>query len=145
MLPSQQSEIRCITRTVGLGSHPRPRETLEVLAQVEQDLNNVVQGLSLLGVRRCSQCGRFFCSSDPGALFGGTGELICLECIPSWWPTRREQLTYGEREKTEGNLVIWLRGRHKARSGKSGEKLRAKQPVKFELIATCIECHGTGT
>ena len=117
----------------------------EIVAGVERNLNDLVQGLSLLGVKRCSHCKTFFRASDPGALFGGSGALVCFDCIPAWWGARREQLNCNERREIEGNLVFWLRSFHHARSFKGSDKLAGKQRVKFELITSCLECRGTGT
>lgn len=116
----------------------------ELLEGVERNLSDLVQGLSLLGVKRCAWCKRFY-RSEPGALFGGAGDVVCFECIPAWWASRREQLECAERQKTEGNLVYWLRTFHNARSfSGSGEPAKG-QKVKFELMANCLECRGTGT
>jgi len=117
----------------------------EMLARVEQSLNDLVQGLSLLGLKRCSWCKRFVRASDPGALFGGGREPVCLECVPAWWSSRREQLSCEDRKNMEGNLVFWLRNHHHARFIKGSGKPAATQPVKFELVASCLECRGTGT
>jgi len=123
----------------------RDKRVSEILEGFECDLNNLVQGLGLLGLRRCSQCKRFFRSSDPGALFTAVGALVCFECIPVWWPLRREQLSCMERQNTERQLVFWLRNFHDARSYKGSGKVPDDQTVKFELMANCLECRGTGT
>ncbi len=120
-------------------------EVMEILARVEHNLNDLAQGLSLLGLKRCSWCKRFLRSSDPGALFGGDGELVCFGCVPAWWPSRREQLSCEDRKKIEGNLVFWLRSFHNAHLVKDSRKTSENQPVKFELVASCLECRGTGT
>jgi len=116
----------------------------EILEGLENELNDLVQGLSLLGIKRCSWCKRFFRSSDPGALFSGAGELACFECIPVWWPSRREQLSCAERQETEGYLVFWLRSFHNARTVSGSNGLKQDKAAKFELLASCLECHGTG-
>lgn len=117
---------------------------LEILEGVERKLNDLVQGLSLLGVKRCSHCKQFFRTSDRGRLFVGAGETVCFECIPAWWADRREQLSCADRQKTESDLVYWLRSFHNARSFRNSSKLPDCQAVKFELTANCLECHGTG-
>lgn len=117
----------------------------DIIEGLECDLNDLVQGLSLLGLKRCCQCKKFFRSADPGALFSGGGGLVCFHCIPVWWPLRREQLNCPERQETEGHLVFWLRSYHNARSYNGSGKLPATQSVKFELLANCLECRGTGT
>lgn len=117
----------------------------EILARVEQNLNGLVQGLGLLGVKRCSRCERFFRSSDPGALFSVGPELVCFSCIPAWWPSRRDQLSCEDRQKTETDLVFWLRNFHHAQLVKGVRAATENQPAKFELVAGCLDCRGTGT
>jgi hypothetical protein len=133
-------------RTDGGDLKGRPEDQVtDILARVEHNLNDLVQGLSLLGVKRCSWCKRFFRSSDPGALFSSGRELVCLGCIPAWWPSRREQLSCEDIQKAEGSLVFWLRGHHNAYLQKNSRKPNEGQPVKFELVASCLECRGSGT
>ena len=117
----------------------------EVMSGIERNLNDLVQGLGLLGVKRCCHCKKFFRASDPGTLFDSGGGLVCFDCIPGWWAARREQLACEERQEIEGNLVFWLRSFHHARSFKDFDKPSGKQRVKFELMASCLECRGTGT
>ena len=116
----------------------------EILEAVESELHDLVQGLSLLGIKRCSWCKRFFRCSDPGALFGGVGEFVCFECIPGWWPSRREQLSCAQQRQIESDLVFWLRSFHHARTVNGSNGLKQEQAVKFELSASCLECRGTG-
>lgn len=111
---------------------------------VERNLNDLVQGLSLLGVKRCSHCKRFFRASAPGVLFETRGNVVCFECIPAWWPLREEQLSCEERQRAEGDLVFWWRGFHNARSYNDSNKPAEDQAVKFERVASCLECHGSG-
>jgi hypothetical protein len=115
----------------------------ELLTRVEHKLNGLMQGLSLLGVKRCSWCERFFRASDPGTMFSGGGELVCFGCIPAWWSARREDLGCEERKNLETDLVFWLRGFHNARLVK-GSRPTEKRPVRFELVANCLECRGSG-
>ncbi len=117
---------------------------LQTLERVERNLNDLMQGLSLVGVKRCSQCGKFFRASDPGALFADKAAFICFECIPVWWHSRREQLSCADRQKTEVDLVYWLRGYHNARSFAGSSKPEEGEPAKFEFVANCLECRGTG-
>lgn len=117
----------------------------ELLEGVERNLSHLVQGLSLLGVKRCSHCQRFFRASQPGVLFAAGDQMVCFECIPAWWPSCREQLSCEDRQKTEGDLVYWLRSFHDARSFCDNGKPPETGSVKFELLANCLECRGTGT
>lgn len=117
----------------------------ELLEGVERNLSDLMQGLSLLGVKRCSHCLRFFRASQPGVLFGAGDQQVCFECIPAWWPLYRQQLSCEHRQKTEGDLVYWLRSFHNARSYHEDSKPPESESVKFELLANCLECRGTGT
>ena len=132
-------------RTNGNGvENGREDRVSEILEGVERNLNDLVQGLSLLGIKRCLWCRKFY-RAEPGALFAGAGGLVCFECIPAWWPARREELSCGDRQKTETNLVFWLRSFHNARSFNGSGKPAGQHAVKFELVASCLECRGTGT
>lgn len=100
--------------------------------------------LALLGVVSCSWCKKYFRRSDPGAIFDG-GELVCYGCIPQWWQHRCTQLSDKERADVEGKLVFWLRQFHHAESFKDPAKLPESSQQELCLVATCLECHGTGT
>ena len=128
-------------RQVRSGSEDR---ILEILEGVERNLSDLVQSLSLLGAKRCSHCKQFFRASDRGRLFIGAVEFVCFGCIPEWWAYRREQLSCMDRQKAESDLVYWLRSFHRGRSYRNSSKPRDGQAVKFELTASCLECHGTG-
>lgn len=75
-----------------------------VVPRLEHELDLVKQALSLLGLRRRSQCEKFFRASDVGTLFDG-GELVCRDGVERWWAKRAEQLTVSEREAVERRLV----------------------------------------
>ncbi len=142
MHPSAAGESRIDGANAQAGQES---QLAEMLARVEQNLNNLAQGLSLLGVKRCSRCKNFYRSSDPGTLFSSGAELVCFGCVPAWWPSHREQLSCADAQKTEGDLVYWLRTFHDARLVKGPGKPNQDQAVKFELVARCLECRGSGT
>jgi hypothetical protein len=114
------------------------------LSRIEQDLNDLVRALGLLGVKRCSQCRQFVRSSETGELFD-CGQLVCYQCIPSWWSNVSQQLEIAERERVEGKLASWLRKHHRAEVVKetSGEGLDMGN-VDFQMVAKCLECAGSG-
>ena len=85
----------------------------ESVSRVENDLNDLIGALSLLGVKRCSQCRQFFRSAEPGALFD-CGQIVCYKCIPDWWSSLSRHLGVTDRERTEGKLASWLRKYHGA-------------------------------
>ena len=96
------------------GPHGPGEDSLfATLARVERDLSDLIEGLALLGVKRCSQCRKFFRSADPGALFD-YGQLVCYGCIPDRWSSMSMQLNVSDRERTEGKLASWLRKHHQA-------------------------------
>ena len=70
------------------GTHDPAEDSLfATLARVEHDLSDLIDALALLGVKRCSQCRKFFRIADPGALFEGD-QLVCYRCIPDWWSSQ---------------------------------------------------------
>src|ERR1700733_9388619 len=77
-------------------------------SRIEQDLNDLIRALGLLGVKRCSQCRQFVRSSETGEFFD-RGQLVCYPCITSAWSNVTQQLDIAERERVEGKLASWLR------------------------------------
>jgi hypothetical protein len=116
----------------------------ELLARQQLELDRMKDGLALLGVSGCFWCKKFFRRGDPGALFDAGGELVCYADIPQWWPHRCVQLGAKERENLEGKLVFWLRDHHHAETFKDPAKLPDPSLQELHIIATCLECHGTG-
>jgi len=116
----------------------------EKLSRQQAEIDRMKDALALLGVAPCSWCKKYFRRAEPGAMFDG-GELVCYACIPEWWPQRREQLSGKDRDDVEGKLVFWLRQFHKAESIKDPAKLPEASQQELTLVATCLECRGTGT
>ena len=116
---------------------------IEILACIERSIDAMAQGLSLVGVKRCSRCRRFFKADEAGALFDG-GRLVCFGCIPEWWPQRSEQLDLAERRDAESRLVYWLRKHHQAETVKQSAKLAEDQVQILRMPATCQQCRGAG-
>jgi len=116
----------------------------EILSRQQLELNRLEDALSLLGINDCGWCKKFFRRTDAGALFDAGGELICYGDIPQWWPQRRTQLAGKERENLEGKLVFWLRDYHHAETFKDPAKLPDPSLQELNIVATCLECHGTG-
>jgi hypothetical protein len=123
--------------------NPKPT-TEEVLANHQLSLALLKDALGLLGVSDCFLCRKFFRRTDSGALFDAGGELVCYRCIHEWWPQRCAQLTSKERENLEGKLVFWLREHHNAELFKDPAKLPETSLQELHIVATCLECHGTG-
>jgi hypothetical protein len=121
-----------------------PEGLSEKLAQTQRDLNDVINALSLLGIKRCSQFKNFLSGVDPGALFGN-GELVCYSCVPEWWASRSGQLSVAEREKAETKLSSWLRKYHGAQILKEERgKIPETNPLEFKIVVHCSECGGSG-
>ncbi len=115
----------------------------ELLSRQQFDLERLKDAFGLLGISACSSCKKFLRRTDPGALFDA-GELICYGCIPEWWPQRSAQLSAKELENLEGKLVFWLRDYHHAETFKDPAKLPETSLQELQVVATCLECHGTG-
>jgi len=121
-------------------SHP-PLD--DILARHEFDLARLKEAFGLLGVNACARCKKFFRRADPGALFDA-GELVCYGCISEWWAQRCAQLSSKDREALEGKLVFWLRDHHHAETFKDPAKLPESSQQELHIVASCLECHGTG-
>jgi hypothetical protein len=115
-------------------------QLLETLAGIEKELCRLREALTLVGLRRCSQCGKFFLSSEPGALFEG-GEPVCLACVEGWWVERRQKLCVKERDVIERRLVNWLANHHNAKLVLQPAPAEAGA---LQIIAGCVQCDGAG-
>lgn len=115
----------------------------ETVSRIERDLNDLVEALALLGVKRCSCCRHFFRSSDPGVLFD-YGKLVCFTCIPGWWSSQSSQIGVMEREKIESKLSAWLRKYHGAEIVKEGREDPEGGEHEFQIVTSCFECRGSG-
>jgi hypothetical protein len=115
----------------------------EILSRQQLDLDRLKEALALLGINACSCCKKFLRRTDPGAMFDAD-ELVCYGCIHNWWPQRRASLSTKERESLEGKLVFWLRDHHHAELFKDPAKLPDSSLQELHIVATCLECHGTG-
>jgi hypothetical protein len=114
------------------------------LARIESDLNDLIDALALLGVKRCSQCRKFFRSAEPGALFD-CGQLVCYSCVPDWWSSESARLAVEERERIEGKLASWLRKHHRAEIIKvTPGSVPETTNAEFQIAAKCQECAGSG-
>ena|ERR1700675_1081436 len=114
------------------------------LARIEHDLNDLIGALSLLGVKRCSQCRQFLRCADLGALFE-CDQIVCYDCIPVWWSSMSTRLSVADRERIEAKLASWLRKHHhgvvvKVTPGSMPDTTNAE----FQIAAKCLECAGSG-
>jgi hypothetical protein len=128
----------------GTTHDPVENSMFETMVRVEHDLSDVIAALSLLGVKRCSQCKQFFRSADPGALFEN-GQTVCYKCIPAWWSSLSTRLGIVDRERLEGKLATWLRKHHHAEVVKETPGVSPDAAnTEFQMVARCVECAGTG-
>jgi hypothetical protein len=123
---------------------PAENSVFETMVRIEHDLSDVIGGLALLGVKRCSECKQFFRSADPGALFEN-GHIVCYRCIPEWWSSSLQRLGVTDRERLEAKLASWLRKYHGAEVVKeTAGKALDTSSVEFQMVAKCAECAGSG-
>ncbi len=122
---------------------PQEGSVPEQLDRVQRDLKDIVDGLKLLGIKRCSQCKKFFNSADPAALFD-YGDLVCYACVPAWWSSLSGQLGIAERDKLEASLSTWLRKYHDAEVVKEDPGEEARSQYEFQIVVQCTECRGSG-
>jgi hypothetical protein len=123
---------------------PAEPSSFATLARIERDLNDFVDALALLGVKRCSQCRKFLRCADPGAIFD-CGQLVCYSCIPDWWSSQSMRLGVIDRERIEGKLASWLRKHHRAEVVKTTPvAMPDTTNAEFQIVAKCAECSGSG-
>jgi hypothetical protein len=123
---------------------PAENSVFETMVRIEHDLSDVIGGLALLGVKRCSECKQFFRSADPGALFEN-GHTVCYKCIPDWWSSCSLRLAVPDRERLEAKLAAWLRKHHRAEVVKeTAGKVLDTSNAEFQIVAKCAECGGSG-
>jgi hypothetical protein len=115
----------------------------DIVARQALEIERMREAFALLGVNPCAWCKKYVRRSDPGAMFDA-GELICYACIREWWPQRSTQLSGKEHENLEGKLVFWLRDYHRAETFKDPAKLPESSLQELNIVANCLECHGTG-
>ncbi len=113
------------------------------LASLEQALKQLSDGLGLLGVKPCSQCGVFYRRSDPGALFH-SGDFVCFKCISHWWSHRCPELSGDDRGTAERELRQWLMSHHHAEVILRPEKLPEPEKLLIKLVTACEDCDGSG-
>ena len=130
-LPDTKTEANASTATIS-----------EHLDRIDRDLADLVQALAQFGLERCTCCRKFFRTADPKALFNSR-ELVCYRCLPEWWARYRSQIGTDERDSIERELVYWLIREHDANIVRDPMKL-AENPGKKSIIASCLECRGTG-
>jgi hypothetical protein len=138
-------QLEPVDRHLQIGAHDSMDHPMDAtLARVESDLNDLIDALALLGVKRCSQCKKFFRAADPGALFD-CGRLVCYSCIPHWWSAESTRLGTEDRERIEGKLASWLRKHHRAEVRKVAPgNVPETTPAAFQFAAKCQECAGSG-
>ena len=136
------ARVGVLTIEINAMSGDSCEERDSTLARLGKELGQVRQALSLLGLRACSQCGRFFRVSENGGLFDG-GELVCMGCLQHWWQMRSAQLSVNNRDVIERRLVSWLVNHHGGKVVQWG-----KQPAdtdRFRIVTSCAQCDGAGT
>jgi hypothetical protein len=113
------------------------------LASLERGLEHLKTALGLLGVKPCCWCDTFYRRSDPGALFD-CGELVCFDCIPTWWLQRSPELSAGDRQKTERELRRWLVSHHHAEVIRRPADLPKPEQLVVKLVTGCEQCEASG-
>jgi hypothetical protein len=128
-----------------VGAHdPTENPLFATLARIEHDLDDLTGALSLLGVKRCSQCKQFFRCADHGALFE-CDQIVCYDCVPDWWSSMSMRLGVADRERIEGKLASWLRKYHRAEVVKvTPGSVPGTTNAEFQIAAKCLECAGSG-
>jgi hypothetical protein len=110
------------------------------LVRIQTDLENIKQGLELLGIKQCSRCGKFYRSADHGALFESI-EVVCYACLGDWWKEKIPHVSTSERYTVEQSAKRWLCAYHKAIVVRHLKKLPQNPTLK--IVTACETCGGT--
>lgn len=117
----------------------------DALANMQRELASMKNALSLLGVKPCSVCGRYFLSSNAANLFIAGGEAVCYSCFPDWWPKRCTQLGVPDREGVEHKIMRWLVAHHGGKVYRDPSELPPREDkALLHVVVGCTECKGSG-
>jgi len=123
---------------------PSDRDDVERrIARLTKELDYLKGGLRLLGLQPCSCCGKYFLSSDGKNLFDA-GELVCVQCLQTWWQQREPTLSIEARQAIEHKLARWLVAYHNAKFIRQAEKLPRAEMLAIKVVVACEQCNGTG-
>jgi hypothetical protein len=123
---------------------PDPEKDLEArLSRVDRELEQLKDGLRLLGIRQCNHCRKFFLSQDGKTLFEGD-ELVCYSCVQDWWHEHAAALNTEQRQAIEHKLMRWLIAHHNAKVIRQPEKMPRPEELELKMVVGCEQCNGTG-
>jgi len=112
------------------------------VARLERDLQLLKNGVRLLGLCPCGNCGKYFQSSDAKALFDA-GELVCRACLPEWWEGIEATMSIADRQALEHKLARWLVANYNAKIIRDAKKLPRAEMVTLKMVVACEQCNGT--
>ena len=121
----------------------RVTEEGQDLAYISRELDNIRDGLRILGLMQCSCCRRYFKCPDGKNLLNA-GQLVCYGCVRGWWEQRSPQLTIAERKINERQILRWLATYYQARVIRRLSQMPAAEEVDLKMVVGCEQCNGTG-
>ena len=127
------------------GTHdPAENSLFETMARVEHDLNDLIDALALLGVKRCSQCRTIFPLRRPRrALRLRPTRLLRMHSRLVVFLSMRLGVT--DRERIEGKLASWLRKYHRAEVVKETPgTVPDTTNAEFQIVAKCARVRWLG-
>ena len=91
-----------------------PVENGQELACVSRELDNIRDGLKMLGLKQCSCCRKYFMCPDGKHLLNA-GQLVCVRCVSSWWEQCSPKISIEERNTIEHQILRWLTSYYEAK------------------------------
>lgn len=123
---------------------PNSTENDPDLAFVLHELECLREGVSLLGLKQCSCCRRYFHCPDAKNLLN-VGQLVCYRCVESWWQQRSPKLGIEERRNAERQILRWLVAYHGAKVIRDMRHMPAADTIELKVVVGCEQCAGKGS
>jgi hypothetical protein len=122
---------------------PNTVEDGQDLAFISRELDNIRDGLKLLGLKQCSCCRKYFMCPDGKNLLSA-GQLVCVRCVSSWWEQRSPKISIEERNTIEHQILRWLTAYYGAKVIRRLSQMPAAEDIALKIVVGCEQCGGTG-
>lgn len=113
------------------------------LAYIAKELDNIREGLRMLGLKQCSCCRKYFKCPDGKNLLNA-GQLVCYRCVSGWWEQHSPKISIKERNTIERELLRWLTTYHGARVIRRLSQMPATEDIQLKMVVGCEQCNRTG-
>ena len=128
---------------IGVDMDPNPTEDASGLAYIIRELDSLRAGLSMLGLKQCSCCRKYFQCPDGKNLLNAS-QLVCYMCLEGWWRRESPRLNIGERRVAERQILRWLVAYHGAKVIRQIRQMPEADAIELKMVVGCEQCGGTG-